>query len=692
MLHLKQAVLAALGRFPAELEAVLAGLSVRSTLPGSPDVWAGRGSCGALSGECPIEVPDAVRRRLQEPGSRVVAIPATSLPGLSPRHPCRATQAGPCAYLGLPLVSAGRVFGALHVLLPEAHASRPELVRRATEWADTLAAPLLDADQADARQHRADALLRLAQRSSDIVFRCRLRPAFAVEYISPAVTPLLGYIPDELYADAELFRRLFHPEDQPRLAGLLTSAQDAEQACTVRWCRKNGEYLWIEQRITAILDAAGAYVEFEGIARDVTARVRAEAALRDSHRRLEETLANLRALEQQVARQERLRALGQLSSGIAHDFNNLLSPILGFTEILQCNPELLADSKRVAEYLERIHSAAVGATAVVARMREFYRERAVDEPLRPVDLNQTVTDALALTQPRWRDQALAQGRSIRIEHDLAPDLPQLGGDAAALRDAWINLLLNAVDALPTGGTITLRTCTPAPDKVRIEVEDDGAGMTEDVRQRCVEPFFTTKGVKGSGLGLAMVYGIVERHGGALEIASTPGQGTRMTVEFPVRAAVPAAVDAAPAAPAAATPGAEADPASGARAGRPLRVLVVEDEPQLRQLLQEFLALEGHEAVCAGEGVEGLARLGAEGFDAVFTDRAMPGMAGDQFAREVKLRAPRTPVVMITGYGVLMQAAGELPAGVDRLLSKPITRAALRAALAAAMGGEKGDER
>lgn len=396
---------------------------------------------------------------------------------------------------------------------------------------------------------------------------------------------------------------------------------------------------------------------------DITARVRTEAELRASNERLETTLADLRAAQQQIIEQERIGALGQLASGIAHDFNNALGPILGYSDLLLEEPELLDDRAETTEYLRAINTAAQGAASVVSRLRDFYRRRQNSDALTPAYLPDLIAQAISLTRPRWKDQAQANGAMIDVVAEVR-DVPTIDGHPAELRDALVNLILNAVDALPTGGAITLRTRHEG-EHVIVEVADNGAGMSEEIRRRCLEPFFTTKGERGTGLGLGIVHETLQRHGGTIAIESAPGLGSTFRLRLPARLS-PERV-----APGAVAPG---------EIRRSLRVLLVDDEPMMRQAVAQFLRIDEHTVEVAGTGREAAPKLHGAPFDLVITDRAMPEMGGDELAALVKSLTPATPVLMLTGFGDLMEAAGERPPGVDLVLSKPTTLARLRAAI------------
>jgi signal transduction histidine kinase/CheY-like chemotaxis protein len=411
---------------------------------------------------------------------------------------------------------------------------------------------------------------------------------------------------------------------------------------------------------------------YTAVIRDVSARVQMDGELREVNRRLEQALADVQHIQEVMIRQERLKALGQLASGIAHDFNNALSMIIGFTELLLSDVDAIDNPDKRRAHLHLIHSAAQDAAGVVGRLRELSRPRVPSAALPPVQINDLVAQAISLSQPRWRDQAQASGQTIRVSAELG-QVPKIGGRAAELREALANLIINAVDAMPEGGTLTLRTRLDEA-MVVVEVSDTGTGMPREVRDRIFDPFYTTKGDRGTGLGLAMVQGIVEQHHGEINVASTVGIGTTFMMRF---AALPDKADAEPA---------PARPAP--RRARGLRVLLTEDEPSLRQILSSYLKVDGHAIEAAGNGQEALAKFEPGAFDLVITDRAMPEMGGDALAAELQRRGSTTPVIMLTGLGDLMNEVGERPDGVDLVVAKPVTLAELRAAVVMATMGER----
>ncbi|MEO8804939.1 MAG: PAS domain S-box protein [Burkholderiaceae bacterium] len=411
--------------------------------------------------------------------------------------------------------------------------------------------------------------------------------------------------------------------------------------------------------------------------RQLSSHVALAAQQAELHGALQQAYDELRQTQQTVMQQERLRALGQMASGIAHDINNAISPVALYTEsLLEREPHL---SERGRGYLITIARAIDDVAATVARMREFYRQREPQLLPSPVRLNALVQQVLDLTRARWSDMPQQRGMVVRLETELAPDLPTVLGVEGEVREALINLIFNAVDAMPNGGVLTLRTrCADsqvgdadAPARRAIlEVSDTGTGMDEDTRRRCLEPFFTTKGERGTGLGLAMVYGAAQRHGAAIDIDSIVGSGTTVRLSFPVPAVEPAALVV---------------PAPQAPVSR-LRILIVDDDPMMLKSLCDTLQLDGHVVVTANGGQAGIdtflaARRPEEAFDVVITDLGMPYVDGRKVASAVKSSAPTTPVILLTGWGQRLMADGDIPEHMDRVLSKPPKLRDMRAALA-----------
>jgi signal transduction histidine kinase/CheY-like chemotaxis protein/HAMP domain-containing protein len=398
------------------------------------------------------------------------------------------------------------------------------------------------------------------------------------------------------------------------------------------------------------------------------------------HEALQRAYDDLRQSQQAVMQQERLRALGQMASGIAHDINNAISPVSLYTDaLLEREPNL---SERARGYLTTIQRAIEDVAETVARMREFYRPREQQLVLARVSVNRMVEQVIELTRARWSDLPQQRGVMIGLQMELMSDLPEIMGAEGEIRDALTNLIFNAADAMPEGGTLTLRSRVVStggspseqPQRhVQVEVCDSGVGMSEETRRRCLEPFYTTKGERGTGLGLAMVYGMVQRHSAELEIESVLGQGTTLRLIFPVFAAVSPS-ETAP------NPAIQGPP-------QRLSILLVDDDPLLIQSLRDVLESEGHRVIAAEGGQKGIDAFTAsvadgEPFDIVITDLGMPYVDGRKVAAAIDAASPQTPVILLTGWGKRLLSEDDIPPHVDRVLSKPPKIVELRSALAA----------
>lgn len=393
---------------------------------------------------------------------------------------------------------------------------------------------------------------------------------------------------------------------------------------------------------------------------------------------LQQAYEDLRQTQQTVMQQERLRALGQMASGIAHDINNALSPASLYAQTLLDRDTSLGNEAR--DKITVIQRAIDDVGRTVARMRMFYRPGEPESELTRTDVNALLKQVLDLTRARWSDMPQEQGMVIHLKTELAAILPAIKGAEHEIRDALTNLIFNAVDAMPAGGTLTVRTRVVGDDKssdnaqrVLVEVSDTGVGMSEEVRGRCLEPFFTTKGERGTGLGLAMVYGMAQRHGGNLEIDSEPGKGTTVRLHFPVPAA-----------------GLAEQPAIADRVLTPLRILLVDDDPLILQSLKDVLQSDGHIVSTVDGGQKGIdeffaARERGAPYEIVVTDLGMPEVDGRTLAAAIHTAGDPTPVILLTGWGQRIQGERDLSHSVDRILSKPPRVAELRKALAELAG-------
>ncbi|HEY1662171.1 MAG TPA: ATP-binding protein [Verrucomicrobiae bacterium] len=407
-----------------------------------------------------------------------------------------------------------------------------------------------------------------------------------------------------------------------------------------------------------------------GMSAHVALAVRQAQLYQDLHKAYDE----LRQTQQAIMQQERLKALGQMASGIAHDINNALSPIIGFSDlIVQTQADLSAQS---IKHLNYIKTAGQDIAHIVQRLRDFYRPRGA-ETLVMFNLNQLVEQVVGMTRPRWRDIPQSNGVMIEMKMELDPDVPDFAGIEAEIREAITNLILNAVDAMPKGGVIVIRTRNArlgagpdnqVSDHVVLEIVDSGIGMDEKTKQRCFEPFFSTKGKRGTGLGLAMVYGVIERHEGKIEVDSEENKGTTIRVIFPV-----IKIESE-------TSNSQEETLPG-----PFHILCVDDEPPVRELIREMLERDGHKIEVTDGGQAGIEAFRAaqkrnQPFDAIITDLGMPYVDGREVAATVKRESPATAVIMLTGWGAFMKSDNSKPSEVDGILSKPPHLAEVRAIL------------
>jgi len=368
-------------------------------------------------------------------------------------------------------------------------------------------------------------------------------------------------------------------------------------------------------------------------------------------------ISQRRQMEKALSQSDKLRALGEMASGVAHDFNNILASIIANVQLLRKNGDM---DPEMQKRLGIIEVAAKDGAQTIRRIQEFSRLRK-DRDFQRINLNKLVEEVVLITQPRWKDQSQKLGRTITLDCDLKP-LPPMAGNAAEIKEVLTNLIFNAVDAMPEGGGMTIRTWSlnaggsEAKDgTIYLTFSDSGQGMPPNVRRKVFDPFFTTKGVTNSGLGLSVSYGIVRRHGGSIEVESEEGCGTTFSLEFPV-SDIPEEEFVAPREQTAGTPKAN--------------ILVVDDEAMVLETLIEVLTGEGHDCTGVTNGKEALARFREGRYDIVLTDLGMPEMSGWEVAAAVKQLSPKTPVAMITGWGVEFDREQLASRGVDLVLAKP----------------------
>jgi nitrogen-specific signal transduction histidine kinase/CheY-like chemotaxis protein len=370
--------------------------------------------------------------------------------------------------------------------------------------------------------------------------------------------------------------------------------------------------------------------------------------------------------DEQLRRSERLNVLGELASGVAHDFNNLLVGIIGNTELLLAD-EAAADRRR---HLEVIEQAAQDGATIVRRIQEFARqsERDTDDLVLLPDI---IEGALAITRPRWHNLARREGRPIAVRREMNP-VPPVLGSAAELRELAINLILNAVDAMPEGGELMVRLLrqnehsvgVPAAATAHmaiIEVIDSGVGMSAEQQARVFDMFYSTKSVgKGSGLGLAICRQIANRHGGRIELESAPGRGTTFRVLLPV-------VE---------QPEADVRPLPAETAAAALRILVVDDDASVRDVLMRMLQRDGHVVTTAATAEEAIGLFSPGSYDLLFTDLSLAGMDGTALLSKLHAADPHLLTVIVTGWGQIA-ASPQLVTNASAVVAKPFNIAEIR---------------
>jgi PAS domain S-box-containing protein len=479
----------------------------------------------------------------------------------------------------------------------------------------------LRAAEAVAREQRSF-LVKLIEHANDAIFA--FSPEGRLIWFNEQLTKLSGYTREELSA-ADYRQFLLGTEKKIAVDRFTRSLGGEAQTFELHGLRKDGEARLLLMTYTPIYDE-GRIASVLAIARDIT----------------EERLASERA-----AQADKLRALGQLASGVAHNFNNILAAILGHAQLIRRD----SMDDRTRDRMEIIERAALDGAQTVKRIQGFALQQN-ESASEPIDINQILQDSANLTRARWCDEAQARGLQYEVSLELNA-VPVVQGSASELREVFVNIILNALDAMPQGGK--LRISSEARGSfVNLTFADTGIGMARDVSERIFEPFFTTKGVTGMGLGLAVSYSIVERHGGRIEAQSVPGRGTSFIIMLPVGEVVHVE-----------------DHNGHHMRAKAANVLVVDDDERVREALVGMLSSAGHRTDYAANGREALAKMERDRFELVFTDLSMPGMDGWAVAGEIRRRWPGVKIVLITGYAVPPETVTNNRELVNDVIFKPI---------------------
>ena len=459
--------------------------------------------------------------------------------------------------------------------------------------------------------------------------------ALIVLEINDAMMASYGYSRDELIGMH--ITRLLPPEDVPSLLEMISE--------TVR----PGRSPYRPPRLWRHVYKNGQIRDVEVAAHDYDFEGR-EAVLVT----ISDVTDRLRAEREREARGEKLRTLGQMASGVAHDLNQYLGMVAGYGDLtMRALNEASPDLAAARDALDVVVRAAMDGSVSVKRLLAFARPTQ-DGTADTVDVGELLREVDVLTAPRWRDAAQQHSESIAMTLEVVGDTT-VKGWPSSLRDALTNLVFNAIDALPHGGTIHL-SAQQHGDRINVSVADTGVGIPKEALQHVFEPFFTTKGERGTGLGLAIVYGIVERHQGVISIASPPGRGTTVTLSLPAAASVGSALSPRRA---------EATATAG------LRILVVDDEPTITRMVAMMLGPFQHDITLASSGEEALDRLADASYDLILSDLGLgAGMNGWELLDQVRQRAPDTRFILSTGWGAQIDPAEVVARGGEGLLAKP----------------------
>ena len=493
-------------------------------------------------------------------------------------------------------------------------------------------------------------------RESQEMFRGMLESAAAgmsliqegrFQYVSPLFEEITGYRSDELIGTYSL--EYIHPEDRETTRKKAIENLKGENTLPheFRFVRKGGETVWILEKFASI-EYGGKRAAIASFM-DITERKKAEEELNRAYQ-------ELKTAQDYVVQSERLRALGEMAGGVAHDFNNVLAVILGRAQLAL---EDVNDDK-VRRGLQIIEQSALDASTTVRRLQDFARVR-VDRDFEAVNLNQLVEGALQMVESRRVEREEVGGVTIDISAEMNK-VPPVNGNSAELREALLNIIFNAMDAMPEGGKITIKS-EQKNSWVVLSISDTGVGISEEVIGKIFEPFFTTRTSVGSGLGLSVTYGIITRHDGRIDVESTPGKGTTFYIRLPVARGVKE----------------KSRPERKTPIIKPATILLVDDDPEVSEVLELMLEQLGHHVTGVTSGEQALSAFEKDDYDLVITDLGMPDISGREVAKAIREMKPETPVILITGWGVQLNLK-ELPE-IDGVIAKPFSKEALSAQVA-----------
>jgi len=462
-----------------------------------------------------------------------------------------------------------------------------------------------------------------------------------ITMVNDAMGMMVGYSKDELLGKHS---SILTPPDKNLRSEIVRDLKKLFQEGRVLgyetiWQRKDGQQIFVESSKSLLKDKDGQIIGGVNFIRDVTEK---------------------KKIENMLLQSEKLKSLGELAGGVAHDFNNVLAAILGRVQLLSMNLETPSDKQdrrtvmsELRKGLEIIEKASLDGAETVRRIQEFSRRRTDDKHFTRVDINELINNALDFTKTRWKGETESKGIKIKIKKELSP-LPPIAGSASELREVFTNLINNAIDAMSQGGEIRIRTFKEN-NYIGIKVEDTDMGISEEMRDRIFDPFYTTKGPQATGLGMSVSYEIITRHEGTITVESQEGKGTTFTIKIPIKEVEVVKEEKVQGLP---------------RKGRKGNILIVEDEEDIRILLSEILTSNGHVVSVASDGKKGVEIFRKGSFDLVLTDLGMPGMSGWEVASSVKKLAPEVIVAILTGWDIRLGKDELKQNGVDMVINKP----------------------
>lgn len=472
-----------------------------------------------------------------------------------------------------------------------------------------------------------------------LVYRCGRDHNQSMEYLSLETDKLTGYSFEELMGnDPVTFEELIIPSDRNLVKESIKSALEMKQAFEIdyRITTKDGEIKYIHEIGRAIQNDNGEFSGFVGMLFDVSEKVQTEDKLLQS---------------------ERMVAMGELASGVAHDFNNVLTGILGRAQLLQFK-EIPEDMLQDVQTIEKI---AHNGAKVVRRIQVFTRSRSAAN-LTPVDMNSIIRDVVDLTRPRWYDQAKSHNVHIDMMTELNP-IPRVKGNEAELREVLTNLIVNAIDAIRERGSIRILS-EQIGDKISVTIKDDGVGILSELHRKIFAPFFSSKGVNGTGLGLTVARKIVERHDGEITVESAPGAGATFRIVFPVAKMLSETKE---------------NPKSD-QVIEPAVIMVVDVDDNVRELMKDVLEKDGHEVYCFDNGIEAVASLPEIQPEIIISDISLPDTDGSEIVRQIRGSHPNVHIILSSGLDDHVYQEKMCDSQVELMIKKPFNIQQLRSVL------------